>query len=499
MNNKHRDFIIFLIIYGIFLIISCWNLPITESTEGRYAEIAREMLRSWNFLEPTFQGIYHFHKPPFAYWMMCLGMKIFGINDFGPRIGGILASIISIIYVYRIAGLWLKENKDQFLVALIFASSGLFLLEAHVIATDIYLCTFILMAQFYIFNAKNKARPFLLGILLALGFLTKGPIILLFTVFPFIITALFKKEYFKYFKLKEYFIIIFLSLSLGLSWYVYVCLKHQGLLEYFLGIQVYDRVFTDHFGRTEAWYYFIFCFILSFFPYSIAFFNAIKNIKKNYFPKELLFFIIFPAIIFQLSMSKLSSYILPFYGLASLIAFYGIPDNLKKYIKYFAYLIILGFTFILLIFSIFGEYYINHDRFHKIKCLGKFKFFTSIINKIDPEKKEDLLIYSWNLPSMSFYRDKLAYTANYEKREILFEKSNSLGLKHYLDTDEKLNNFIKEREKFFLVCHNYRIEDTKDNKCELELMEQYSINCKHLSGKLKHNYQLYECFQYKLL
>ncbi len=40
---------------------------IYDTTEGRYAEVAREMLESGNYLEPTLMYQPHWTKPPLAY------------------------------------------------------------------------------------------------------------------------------------------------------------------------------------------------------------------------------------------------------------------------------------------------------------------------------------------------------------------------------------------------------------------------------------------------
>ena len=88
---------------GLFLLLPAGLLPLTETTEARYAEIAREMVDSGNYLEPFFNGVKHFHKPPLAYWLIAAGLKLFGINDFGARFFGILAALVATAYVFRLA------------------------------------------------------------------------------------------------------------------------------------------------------------------------------------------------------------------------------------------------------------------------------------------------------------------------------------------------------------------------------------------------------------
>ena len=49
---------------------------IYETTEGRYAECAREMVETGNYLAPTLSYRPHWSKPPLAYWIIA-GERIF--------------------------------------------------------------------------------------------------------------------------------------------------------------------------------------------------------------------------------------------------------------------------------------------------------------------------------------------------------------------------------------------------------------------------------------
>ena len=74
------------------LVLSCGWIGLIEPTETRYAEIAREMLKSGDWLIPRLNGIPHFHKPPIAYWATASGMALLGANEWGARLGLALAA-----------------------------------------------------------------------------------------------------------------------------------------------------------------------------------------------------------------------------------------------------------------------------------------------------------------------------------------------------------------------------------------------------------------------
>lgn len=75
--------------------------------EGRYVEVAREMLLG-DGLVPTLYGLPFFHKPPLMYWIDMAAMQVFGVNAFAarvaPALGGWLMGSAIYLDLYRRAG-----------------------------------------------------------------------------------------------------------------------------------------------------------------------------------------------------------------------------------------------------------------------------------------------------------------------------------------------------------------------------------------------------------
>ena len=54
--------------------------PLTDTTEARYAEMARKMLESGNWLTPMFDvGVPFWGKPPLSFWLSALPMALGGV------------------------------------------------------------------------------------------------------------------------------------------------------------------------------------------------------------------------------------------------------------------------------------------------------------------------------------------------------------------------------------------------------------------------------------
>ena len=84
-SSRHQLWLI-LIAIGFALVYNIWSWGVIESSEARYAEMAWEMMRSGNFLHPSFLNIDHYHKPPMTYWITVASFKIFGTTPFAARI-----------------------------------------------------------------------------------------------------------------------------------------------------------------------------------------------------------------------------------------------------------------------------------------------------------------------------------------------------------------------------------------------------------------------------
>ena len=85
-----------LLLLGLMLLLPLGAYGLLEPTETRYAEIAREMRASGDWLRPRLDGISHFHKPPLAYWAAGAGMGVLGENAAGARLFSVLASLITL-------------------------------------------------------------------------------------------------------------------------------------------------------------------------------------------------------------------------------------------------------------------------------------------------------------------------------------------------------------------------------------------------------------------
>jgi 4-amino-4-deoxy-L-arabinose transferase-like glycosyltransferase len=226
-----------------------------ETTEGRYAESALEMLEGRHWLEPTLDGRLHWTKPPLTYWTIAAGIVVAGPNGWGARLGGALAFVLTVLLVAAI-GETLWDRTTGFVAGLVYLSSPFPAAAAAVVSTDTLLALLEVLAVFLFLRGRaeddpGRARAWVRGMWLAFGlaFLTKGPAALLPLLPIFALTWLAPRR-------------APLADPLGLagfavvasSWYAWAAASHPGLLGYFFHDEVVGRTLRNEFGRNPEWW-----------------------------------------------------------------------------------------------------------------------------------------------------------------------------------------------------------------------------------------------------
>ncbi|MGA9723165.1 MAG: phospholipid carrier-dependent glycosyltransferase [Candidatus Binatus sp.] len=158
-----------------------------EPDEGRYAEIAREMVLSGDYVTPRDDFELYFEKPALVYWAEAAAIRIFGVNEFAVRLPAALFSIGQVVVTAALADAMLGATAGLF-AALALALSPLFFGFARFATLDPALAFFLTAAlgAFYLAARDDSfsqplARRWMLtsAAMLALGTLAKGPIALL--------------------------------------------------------------------------------------------------------------------------------------------------------------------------------------------------------------------------------------------------------------------------------------------------------------------------------
>jgi len=164
--------------------------PLMDTTESRYAEIARKMLETGDWLTPQFDyGVPFWGKPPLSTWLSAMSMAAFGVNEFAARLPSLamLAGCGALVHALAVQ----RGGRDQALWTLaLFATTAMVFVAAGATMTDpaLMLGTTLSMAGFWFaVNGPERSRriagyAFFGG--LCVGLLAKGPVAAVLVLVP---------------------------------------------------------------------------------------------------------------------------------------------------------------------------------------------------------------------------------------------------------------------------------------------------------------------------
>ena len=90
--------------------------------EINFAESAREMLVSGNYLRVQVDFQPFWEKPPLFFWLQALSMKVFGINEFAARFPNAVVGVFTLLTFYFL-GKRLQDARFGFLWAFVYLGS----------------------------------------------------------------------------------------------------------------------------------------------------------------------------------------------------------------------------------------------------------------------------------------------------------------------------------------------------------------------------------------
>ena len=168
---------------GVY-ILYFWHLgsyPLLPPNEGLYAEIAREMNQTGDYLTPRLNHLRYYEKPPLFYWCTAASFRLFGETEFAARLTSAMAGVATILVTFLI-GRRLSGLRLGLYSALVAGSAlgmiGMFRLTM----LDPLLTLWVAIAFLGLVTATCQPRRrwgwLLCTAGLALGVMTKGPVAL---------------------------------------------------------------------------------------------------------------------------------------------------------------------------------------------------------------------------------------------------------------------------------------------------------------------------------
>ena len=314
---------------------------IWEPDEGRYTDIATQMLRSGDFVTPAFNDeVPHFAKPPLVYWVIAGSVSVVGWNEWGARLPNALAFAVTILVVGALGRRVLPARP--WLPAIVYATFLLPYVAANAVTTDTLLTMWETLAVlcFVLWWERRDGpswRPplFAMWLCFALAFLTKGPpgLLPLLAVLTFVALKGGWRTLARLVCLGG----IAVFAVVGLGWYVFVALVHPGLLTYFLHDEIVARVATTTHHRNSQWYGALRVYgptlLLGSLPWTWPLLRGLGRARRTVLSRSwwrgtlsidpwvafLALWLLLPLAVFALSLSRLPLYALPLFAPLALI------------------------------------------------------------------------------------------------------------------------------------------------------------------------------------
>lgn len=233
---KNRTSMYILVFLAICRLLSMALIPLNDTTEARYAEIARKMLEIGDWITPMIDYQHPFWgKPPLCFWLSALSMKLFGVNAFAARVPAFIASIGSILLIRHLTTIATQRNNMT--VTLLLAGNLFFFLDAGTVMTEPMLLFALSLAMWSFWLAMLQKRMIMslsfFGAL-GIGLLAKGPIAVILIAGAILIWTVWNHQWHKLWHHLHWFAGILFMLLIALPWYMLAELKTPGFLNYFI-------------------------------------------------------------------------------------------------------------------------------------------------------------------------------------------------------------------------------------------------------------------------
>lgn len=282
-----------------------------DPDEGRYAEIAREMLALGDWLIPHLNLLPYLEKPPLVYWFTAISFKVFGFTQAAARLPSAVSALAGIFLAFALGrALW--GPLAGILSALVLATCTGYVILGRILTLDMTFALFLNLAIALGYLALSQKRPRLwlwAYLALALAILTKGPVALLLTGLIWIIWVWMNHRPWRVLINPRGWLLVVLF---TLPWLIYVQWRYPDFFHFFILEQHFGRFLTPAI-HPEPLYYYVPVLLGLLLPWTWLLPWVLVNTCRWGDPDDR-FLLIWAAVIvvfFSLSRGKLVPYILP--------------------------------------------------------------------------------------------------------------------------------------------------------------------------------------------
>lgn len=284
MAKTVSKYLIIVIVASVLFFPFLGQVHLFDWDEINFAECAREMLVTDNYLQVQVDYKPFWEKPPVFIWLQVLSMKLFGVGDYAARFPNALIGVITLLSLFYAGRRVVNEKMAAWWVGL-YAASWLphFYFKSGIIDPTFNLFIFLSFFQVYLikYGQRKWLHVVLSGVFLGLAVLTKGPAAILIALLAMAVYIVLNRGIsgFKWLHFPAIAVVAFLTTCI---WFGLEVL-HNGwwMVNEFVTYQI--RLFTtEDAGHGGPFFYHFIILLLGCFPASIFLFH--KPSHKEQYP-----------------------------------------------------------------------------------------------------------------------------------------------------------------------------------------------------------------------
>ena len=301
--------------------------------EGRYAEIAREMAASGDWVTPRLNELKYFEKPPLQYWLTAAAYRAFGVHEWTARLWPALAGFLAVLAIaaagYALGGRLLGAYAGLALATMVI-HAGI----AQIVTLDSGLSFFLALGFAALVIAQRaetgvsarRTWMWVAAAALAGATLSKGLIGLVLPGGALVVYTAATRDFALWRRLSiGSGLVVYLLVTA--PWFIAVALANDEFLRFFFIHEHFQRFLAKGHGRPGPWYYFLPLLAVGLLPWLSILGAGLVRAWRDGGPNALGFswqrfalaWAAFVFVFFSASESKLPSYILPMFPPLALV------------------------------------------------------------------------------------------------------------------------------------------------------------------------------------
>ena len=318
-------------------VLAAWFLTLDarhllRSDEGRYAEIAREMFASGDWVTIRYNGLKYFEKPPLHLWLTALAYHAFGVGEWQARLWVALCGAGGLLFTALAAQRW-AGRRAGVLTALVLLATPSWNIASHFNSLDMSVSGALACVLAALLIAQHPQTPaaarrrWMWAAWAAMGaaVLTKGLIGIVLPGLALVLYTLLARDWALWRRLHLISgTVVFLAVTA--PWFVLVSLRNPEFAQFFFIHEHWQRYTSGVHQRGAPAWYFVPQLLGGFLPWLFLaprMWTVVREDARGSGFRPLLFCAAWAAAIFAFfsaSGSKLPGYIVPMFPALALLA-----------------------------------------------------------------------------------------------------------------------------------------------------------------------------------